>query len=389
MPPKTRHQRREQESQGQPATPPTSLPLATRRPRRAAAQPAPAPDAPASSRPQRGRKSRTTPAQPSTEPSAESTSASAGESTTETLPTIEQGAAVITGGPEPDNAVYQNREGPVVSLIPTVVPPRPQAVRSRSERRKNAFSFQEAYDNPPLITREAAEPVAPETPQSTLHLLVAGADGDRTVAFTLPATAANALIEELAAKYKPVTDAPKLTLDTGKHEAVHVDNARPAQGPRFDLDNAPSLEDAVKGKVSHPNWSHLRTEYYQQRQDKPGHSQHYRLIEPCYDENGRMMWPQNDDGRRFIPILGDADDSDLDTELDDASSSFKENVPALSEDEQIENIENSEPSDAVVNDPGAGAHIQEEGAIVVQEHNDETFHDAPATQNQETPRSRW
>ena len=461
MPIKTRHQIREQERTGQPATPPTSLPLDNRRPRRAAARgPTPAPDAPPGPKPQRGRRRKATPAQSVEEPSAESASVSAAESATEAVPNNEQGSAVVTESPERDNAVYQNRENPTVSLYPTLVPedvavqsphvtvpvsfipalvpeevavqslrenvsaslmptlvpannmirsvrrkpsvplipnritedegdsmdsplePRPPPPRERW-RRKNTFTYGD-HDRHPIIYIEA--------PQSTLHLLVTGPDGERTMAFTLPATAANAIIDDLTDKYALVTDAPKLTLDAGKREAptnVVLEDTPPTQRPRFE--NAPRLDNALKGKVSHPNWSQLLSEYYQQRQDKPGHTQHYRMVEPRYDENGMMIWPSDDDSnRRFIPILGDADDSDLDTELDDASSSFKENIPVISEDEAVENIEDSEPSDALVNGSGAGAHGSEEGATVLRENDgDENVPDAPAVPNPETPRSRW
>ena len=472
MPTKTRHQIREQENRGQPATPPTSLPLDNRRPRRAAARgPTPAPEAPPDTKPQRGRRRKATPALSIEEPSAESASVSAAESATETVPNNEQGSAVVTESPERDNAVYQNRENPTVSLHPTLVPedvavqsprenvsvslipalvPEDVAVQSprenvsvsliptlvpansmtrsvrrkpsvsvipnritedegdsmdspldphpppkerqppnRAWRRKNTFTYG-VHDSHPIISRD---PVEPEAPQNTLHLLVTGPDGERTMAFTLPATAANAIIDDLTNKYKLVTDAPKLTLDAGKREApinVDLEDTRPAQRPRFE--NAPRLDNALKGKVSHPNWSHLLGEYYQQRQDKPGHTQHYRMVEPRYDENGMMAWPMDDDSnRRFIPIVGDADDSDLDTELDDASSSFKENIPVILEDDAVENIEDSEPSDALVNGSGAGAHGPEEGAIVLRENDggDENVPDAPAVQNSETPRSRW
>ena len=514
MPTKTRKTVRDLQSRGVPTTPPTSLPLANRRPRRAAARgPAPAPEAAPASRPQRGRGRKATPAQSNEEPSAESASVSAAESATDTVPSNEQGSAVVTGSPERDDAVYENRENPTVSLNPILVPeddavqspreeapvsliptvvtennavqspreeapvsliptvvtennavqsprenasvpliptlvPKKNAIRSvrakkpvlwtphlssddeddsmdsdldpppppkqwlppsRARRLRNGFTYHVDHENSPPITsmdpdgspiiskdpvipRDHVEPVAP---QSTLHLLVTGPDGERTMAFTLPAAAASAIIDDLTSKYKLVSGAPKLTLDAGKREApakVVPDDARPTQRPRFD--NAPSLDHALKGKVSHPNWSHLQREYYQQRQDKPGHSQHYRMVEPYYDENGMMAWPKADEQRRFIPILDEADDSDLDTELDEASSSFKENIPVISENDSVENIKDSEPSDAMVNSPGAGAYGPEEGAIVLQEDDvgDENIQDAPAApaaQIPETPRSRW
>ena len=475
MPIKTRHQIRQQESRGQPATPPTSLPLPSRRPRRAAARgPTPATEASGVTKPQRGRRRKAVPAQESAEPSAESASASVVESVPETVPNNEQDTAVVTGSPERDNAVYQNRENPTLSLNPTLVPeddavqsprektsisltptvvpknnkgrsvhkkssvslvpdpiiededdsmgspldshhpPQGRWPPSRSWRLRNAFTFDVVPDSP-ITLRDPVEPeapqntfdvvnnspitskdtVEPEAPRNTLHLLVTGPDGERNMAFTLPATAVNAIIHDLTSKYKLVADAPKLTLDAGKREAptiMDLDRTRPAQQRRFD--NAPRFDDAMKGKVSHPNWSHLQKEYYQQRQDKPGHTQHYRMVEPRYDENGMMAWPREDEHRRFIPILDEADDSDLDTELDDASSSFKENIPAISENNRIENIEDSEPSDALVNSSGAGAHILEESAIVLREsdRDDENARDAPAAPAvlvPETPRSRW
>ena len=343
-----------------------------------------------------------------------------------------------------NNAVESPREEASISLIPTLVPKK-NAIRSvrgkssvsliplrisddeddsddsmdsdfdpppppevllpphRARRLRNAFTFHEVHDtspitsmdpdNGPIISRDPvipSDPAEPVAPQSTLHLLVTGPDGERTMAFTLPAATASTIIDNLTKKYKLVSDAPKLTLDTGKREAptkVDPEDAR----PRFD--NAPSLDNALKGKVSHPNWSHLQREYYQQRQDKPGHTQHYRMVEPYYDEKGMMAWPRADEQRRFIPILDEADDSDLDTELDEASSSFKENIPVISENDSIENIKDSEPSEAMVNSSRAGAYGPEEGAIVQEnDGGDENLPDAPAAPVApipETPRSRW
>ncbi|KAL8790494.1 MAG: hypothetical protein Q9195_006325 [Heterodermia aff. obscurata] len=456
MPPKTRHQIREQESRGQPATPPTSLPIPNRRPRRAATrEPTTASEAPPGAKPQRGRRRKATPAQAIAEPSTESaTSASATEHATEYAteagPESEQGTAVVTGSPERDSAVYQNRENPTVSLNPALVPedaavrspretasfslnptmvpednavpsphertssplnpilaneddavlsphekasvtltpaPKGQWPRTRQRRLRNAFTFY-GEDGQPLTLRDRADV---EAPQNTLHVLVTGPNGDRTMSFTLPATAADAVVENLINNYELLTDAPKLTLDTGKREAptnVEPSDARPTQQPRFE--NAPSFDNALQSKVSHPNWPHLKGEYYQQRQDKFGHTQHYRMVQPFYDENGMLAWPK-DEERRFIPILDDLDDSDLDTELDEASSSFKENIPAISEDKAMDNIEDSEPSGALVNGSGAGAHDLEEDAMVLQENEgvNENAQVAVAAQNPQTPRSRW
>lgn len=284
---------------------------------------------------------------------------------------LEQNSAEDTDDQGQNDVLHSNRKKPFASSSLNLVPLHGHFPRNG----QLDVPYYQPRTRHPVFTRRNPSNAfkfeslgAPKESQSILHLLVRGQDEERAVAMNIPAEAINHLVAGLVKKYGVIENAPKLTLATEKRK--------------------PSLEEALTGKVSNPNWPHLRCEYYQQRQDKPGRSQHYRMVEPFYDEDGNSVYPP--DGRVFVPILGDEDDSDLDTELDEASSSFKENISVERKNDAKGQNGNSEFSSATSSSSGADTQGLEEGALVLEDAvHGEVLPDAPAAQAPETPRTRW
>lgn len=426
--PKTRAQIERQLALGNPTTPPVALPTITTRqtrnqtaasarlapyPPTAAGRPARSPidNSITASQPTRGRRANGARApatkskrgrkpkakveqagpessnEPAEEPgpeaeraSVEPTVDSSNDSTPEPAQTYEEGNAEDTNGPEQDDTVQSNREKPRVSfsfntvpvsaplgqgpvgispygpIYPSDVTPS-NAPSSRARERVSIAGWRDCNGRVRIRSRPAftfGPPDDPNATPDTVYLLVRGSDEERSLAFNIPTKALRGIISDLTEKYGTIENPPKLTLSTENCKTIRVENTQ-------------------TGRVATYDDAFIRGEYYQTRQDKPGHSQKYRKVNPVYDENGNYT-NEAVDGI-FVPI-GDEDDSDLDTELDNASSSFKENIPLEPGTGTVE----SEPSPALADSIGAGTLDPEEGALVVREN--------PTPRIPETPRTR-
>ena len=308
--------------------------------------------------------------------SVESTVDSSNDSTPEPAQTYEEGNAEDTNGPEQDNTVQSSREKPRVSFSPVSTPigqglvgispygpiyssdvTSSKVSNSGARERVSIAGWRDRNGRVRTRSRPAFTFGTPDDPNATpdtVYLLVRGPDEERSLAFDIPKKALRGIICDLTEKYGTIENPPKLTLSTENCKTIRVENTQ-------------------TGRVATYDDASIRGEYYQTRQDKPGHSQKYRKVNPVYDENGNYTNEASDGV--FVPI-DDEDDSDLDTELDNASSSFKENIPFEPGTGTVE----SEPSPALADSIGAGTLGPEEGALVVRED--------PTPRIPETPRTR-
>lgn len=154
-----------------------------------------------------------------------------------------------------------------------------------------------------------------------------------TMTMSIPEKQLENLFDYLVKMYGAVEEVPELTISTGKRRATEeLEDTRPARkvrvdgassGEVFSVDNLPS---------------HLSL-CYQPKQGDAKHSQKYRMIVqgpkeghdypvviPTYDAQGH-----NTGSKIFVPVQGDEDDTDLDSEVDAASSVFKEDLPTEQE----------------------------------------------------------
>lgn len=427
--PKTRAQIEKQYALGNPTTPPVALPTITTRqtrnknatsarlapyPSTAAGRPARSPidnttdesqptrsrrtngaRAPAT-KAKRGRKAKAKveeqaglepTAEPAEEPapeaeraSVEPTAESSSDSTPEPAQNHEQGNAEDTNGHERNDTVRSSREKPLVSFpsnTPPVFTPLGQgpvgispygpiyssavtsskASSSGAGERVNIAGWRDRNGRIRTFSRAPFTFGTPDDPNATpdtVYVLVRGPDEERSLAFNIPQKALRGIITDLTAKYGTIEDPPKLTLSTENSKTIRVENTQ-------------------TGTVATYDDAYIRGEYYQTRQDKPGHTQKYRKVNPTYDENGN--YTNEALNGIFVPI-DDEDDSDLDTELDNASSSFKENIPLETGTGTVE----GEPSPAIADTTGAGTLGPGEGALVLRED--------PTPRIPETPRTR-
>ena len=187
-----------------------------------------------------------------------------------------------------------------------------------------------------LTSRVPHDPARGESKVVTISVL----DG-RTMTMSIPEKQLENLFDYLVKMYGAVEKIPELTSSTGKRRATEdLEDTRPARKVRID--------GALTGEVLSVDRlpSHLNL-CYQPKQGDATHSQKYRMIVPppkqgndypvvipTYDDQG-----YNTGSKIFVPVQGDEDDTDLDSELDAASSSFKENLPSEQELGQTEEVQ--------------------------------------------------
>ena len=296
-------------------------------------------------------------------------SGAASESNTH-APSPQQNQA--TAGSNADPAILQKTEAVGAVLAP-----------QRPRRRKRKAEDQIALASPPAGTHKQARAISYAAPPDGSNFLHLAASNGRSVTSCIPQKELDNLLDYVVKKYGIVDDAPKLTIGTGKRAAPEEpDDARPAR--RICLDGA--LTGTVFSVCQLPPLENLG---YQPKQGDTTHSQKYRMVvpardksqdypvvNPTYDSHGR-----NTATNVFVPVQGNEDDSDLDSELDAASSSFKENVPEEHTTGQPENVEAAQ---SLAEASGVGRRGSERTVQAVAE----STGNAEALQVPHTPNSR-
>ena len=329
--PRTRAQQRAQEEQGQAVSPLQRLPVTTttRRTRRARAPPAPA-------------------------------SAVASQSTNP-----------ISLAPLVP-AVPEVREPPQVPSKASVV-----SVFGKEQKvREGTFTFDAPMPAPINLASPPAghETLASRVPRDPARgedkAVKISVHNGRTMTMNIPEKQLENLFDYLVKMYGAVEEAPVLTLSTGKRPATEdLEDTRPARKVR--------LDGALRGEVSSVENlpSHLNL-CYQSKQGDATHSQKYRMLAPVqgqghdypvviptYDAQG-----YNTGSKIFVPVQGDEDDTDLDSELDAASSSFKEDVPTEQEIVETGQIDGLQAVQALPEAAGIDTQGPEGSVQLAQEH---------------------
>ena len=311
--PRTRAQQRAQEEQGQAVSPLQRLPITsttTRRGRRARAPPAPA---------------------------------NAGASQSTNPISLAPVVPAVPEAPKPPKV-------PKVPNVPTV-PSKASVVTvfgKEQKVREGTFTFDAPMPAPITLASPPAghETLASRVPHDPARgeskAVKISVHNGHTMTMNIPEKQLENLFDYLVKMYGAVEDSPVLTLATGKRRATEdLEDTRPARKVR--------LDGALSGEVLSVNNlpSHLDL-CYQPKQGDATHSQKYRMLAPVqgqghdypvviptYDAQG-----YNTGSKIFVPVQGDEDDTDLDSELDAASSSFKEDLPT--EQETTETGQNNE-----------------------------------------------
>ena len=256
----------------------------------------------------------------------------------------------------------------------------------RPRLRKRKAEVQIALASPPVGARKQASAISYAAPPDGSNFLHLVASNGRSVTSCIPQKELDNLLDYVVTKYGTVDDAPKLTIGTGKRAAAEEpDDTRPAR--RICLDGA------LTGKVlSARQLPPLENLGYQPKQGDATRSQKYRMVVPAPDksEGYPVVIPTyNAQGHNtatnvFVPVHELEDDSDLDSELDAASSSFKENVPEEPTTGDTGRSENGETAQPMAEASGVGTRGSERHDQAAQDNTG----NAEALQVPQTPSSR-